>query len=84
MVINPREVLGVSPNATLDECRRAYKRLARKHHPDNGGDEDKFNRIFQAYKAIESGEEVNVVLGRGNKAKVLTHVSLFKFMERQV
>ena len=30
-------ILGVSNNASLDEIRKSYKRLALKHHPDKGG-----------------------------------------------
>ena len=32
---NPYDVLGVSPSATNEEVRNAYKALAKKYHPDN-------------------------------------------------
>lgn len=45
---DPYEVLGVSKDATEAEINAAYKRLAKKAHPDHGGSADKFSRIKQA------------------------------------
>jgi DnaJ-class molecular chaperone len=57
---SPYEVLGVARDADEDAIRKAYRRLARKHHPDvNPGDtvaEEKFKEISQAY-AVLSNEE---------------------------
>ena len=35
MMRDPYEVLGISPSATDDEVKAAYRALARKYHPDN-------------------------------------------------
>ena len=47
------EVLGVDKKATLDEIKKAYRKLAVKYHPDrNPGDkeaEDKFKEATEAY-----------------------------------
>jgi DnaJ-class molecular chaperone len=55
------EVLGVSRNATDDQIRQAYRKLARKHHPDvNPGDksaEDKFKEINEAYEVLSDSEK---------------------------
>lgn len=50
------KVLGVSETATQDEIKKAYRKLAVQHHPDKGGNEEKFKEITQAYDTI--GDEV--------------------------
>ncbi len=44
--------LGVQRNATPDEIKQAYRRLAAKHHPDRGGDSEKFKEIQLAYDTL--------------------------------
>lgn len=43
-----RAILGVGRDADADEIRRAYRRLARRSHPDAGGDVAEFHRLQQA------------------------------------
>ena len=50
--MNYYEILGVSETASQDEIKKAYKKLAMKHHPDRGGDEKTFQEISQAYDTI--------------------------------
>ena len=58
MSSDPYSVLGVSPNASDDEVKAAYRRLAKKYHPDlNPGDEEaarKMNEINAAYDQIKN------------------------------
>jgi molecular chaperone DnaJ len=55
------DLLSVSRNASLDEIRKAFRTLARKHHPDvNGGDreaEEKFKDIKEAYDVLSDPEK---------------------------
>jgi len=44
--------LGVPKTATADEIKRAFRRLASQHHPDKGGDTQKFQAIQQAYATL--------------------------------
>jgi molecular chaperone DnaJ len=58
---DPYEVLGVPRTATADEIKSAYRKLARKHHPDvNQNDaeaEEKFKEIGQAYSVLSDAEK---------------------------
>ena len=44
--------LGVARNATQDEIKRAFRKLASQHHPDKGGDTAKFQQIQAAYDTL--------------------------------
>jgi curved DNA-binding protein CbpA len=48
-------ILGLTPAATLADIKRAYRRLARKHHPDTNkepGAARRFRQITEAYEAL--------------------------------
>ena len=46
-------ILGVSKGASQEEIKRAFRKLAHKHHPDKkGGDENKFKEINEAYQVL--------------------------------
>ncbi len=54
------EILGVDRNASQEEIQRAYRKLARKYHPDinkEAGAEDKFKEINEAYEALKDPEK---------------------------
>jgi curved DNA-binding protein len=46
------ETLGVAENATPEELKSAFRRLAKQHHPDMGGDVVKFQQINEAYNTL--------------------------------
>ncbi len=54
------EVLGVSRNATQDEIQKAYRKLARKYHPDmnkSSEAEERFKKIGEAYEVLRDPEK---------------------------
>ena len=50
------QVLGVDKTASQDDIKRAYRRLASKHHPDRGGDAEEFKRVQEAYDTLGDPE----------------------------
>jgi molecular chaperone DnaJ len=55
---NPYDTLGVPKNASADEIKKAYRTLAREHHPDaSGGDEARFKEIQGAYDLLSDPEK---------------------------
>ena len=58
MIEDPYKILGVSPDATDEEIKRAYRALAKKYHPDrNPGDEEaakKMQQVNAAYEQIKN------------------------------
>lgn len=44
--------LGIAKNATPDEIKKAYRKLASKHHPDKGGDTAMFQKVEEAYRIL--------------------------------
>ena len=61
MIEDPYKVLGVSPDASDEEIKKAYRRLAKQYHPDlNPGDEAaarKMKEINEAYERIKNPEK---------------------------
>lgn len=47
------EVLGVGKDASADEIKKAFRKAAVKHHPDQGGDEEKFKEVNEAYEVLK-------------------------------
>lgn len=69
---NPYNVLGISPSATDEEVKKAYRALSRKYHPDANVNnpnaacaEEKFKEVQQAYQQIMQEREQGYRTGDG-------------------
>ena len=51
------QILGINKNASQEEIKKAYRRLAHKYHPDKGGDEQKFKDITEAYQVLSDSNK---------------------------
>jgi len=51
------ETLGIEKDATAAQIKKAFRKLAVKHHPDKGGDEAKFKEISAAYEILSDEEK---------------------------
>ncbi len=50
-------LLGVSKDASADEIKAAFRKKAHEHHPDKGGDAEKFKEINEAYQVLGNAEK---------------------------
>jgi DnaJ-class molecular chaperone len=63
------DTLGLAPDCSQSEIKKAYRRMALKEHPDKGGDPEKFKAVNEAY-AVLSDEQKRAAYDRMGKAAV--------------
>lgn len=49
--------LGVERGASAEDIKRAYRKMASQHHPDKGGDKNKFQQIEEAYRTLSDDQK---------------------------
>ena len=56
--MNPYQILGLPDHASHADVRKKYLLLAKKYHPDHGGNKDDFEKIYRAYNKIDSSSKI--------------------------
>ena len=60
------QILGVNQQSTQEEIKKAFRKLSFQHHPDKGGDENKFKQINEAYSVLSDEQKKIQYDTRGN------------------
>ena len=68
MEIDPYKVLGVHENTPFEKIKSAFRALAKKHHPDTGGDETKILKINQAWGIIKKKKSAEEPIKKYSKS----------------
>lgn len=71
-------VLNLRNNFTEQDLKKAYRTMARMHHPDLGGDSTKFREVQTAYNILKTKR------GFGNIIMSVTHSDLFSIVDMEV
>lgn len=51
------EILGISKSASVDDIKKSYRKLAMEHHPDRGGNAEKFKELSEAYAVLSDQQK---------------------------
>jgi DnaJ-class molecular chaperone len=57
--MDPYKVLGVDKSADMKDVKKAYFDMAKRHHPDKGGEEEEFKKIQKAYDILSDAQKRN-------------------------
>lgn len=79
--MNSYQILQISTSATQDDIKKAFRTLAHKHHPDKGGNAEKFKEVNRAYGEINTQEkqrEYDRRIGVGEYTRRQTTASTFE------
>lgn len=78
------KLLGVTKKSNQSEIKKAYRRLAVKHHPDKGGDPEMFKQVAEAYEILSDPQKKQQydMLGVTDGNLSMDPMDMFKEFER--
>ena len=76
--MDPYKELGISQHSTEKEIKNAYRKLAIKHHPDKGGDPEKFKQIAAAYETLTNKDKKNIYEQFGSVNSNIDPMDIFR------
>lgn len=72
-------ILGLEEGTSVDVCKKEYRRLSLIHHPDRGGDAEKFSQLTDAFETIKQAHQVGMLNGVSKAMRVCKHKDLMHF-----
>lgn len=75
------EELGLNNEASQEEIKKAHRKLVKEHHPDKGGDEERFKKIQEAYDVLGNEESRSHYDRTGEKKKGKFENKFYEFVE---
>ena len=80
------DLLHVDKNATPEEIKKSYRKLAMKNHPDKGGDPELFKKITEANDVLSNEEKRNLYdkCGKEGVMSGIDHSDIFGMFNRNV
>ena len=82
MINNPYEVLGVSPSASDDEIKKAYRDLTRKYHPDANVDNPLADLAEEKFKEVQEAYDMIMVTGRPRAVLLMVRAVIIRTHSR--
>lgn len=81
--MNPYSVLGVQTSDSKEKIKKAYRKLANEHHPDKGGNGEKFKEIQQAYDLLKDGKYKPQPSSRNRSHNFRNSADIYNFYNQQ-
>ena len=81
---DPYKILGLEKDASESDIKKAYRKLAMKHHPDKGGKADEFKKVSSAYEILSDKDKKNKfdTFGTMDMGMEFDPMDIFKTFER--